>query len=221
MIKYIGIVDSGLGGYDIYQYLNKTIKENYLLYLDYKNNPYGSKSKEEHLKIIDQIITFLNNYKLKYLIIACNTLSNYLSYFKEKLKIPIIDIINPTIQYINKKYDLKKIKLLATKTTIDNKKYQKNLVAYIEPILIENLVSLIENNDINNIRIALNNHFINIKNNNILLGCTHYPIIKNEFKRLKPKKILDSRKALKYYLKHNFEIINYKKQIVIINKSDN
>lgn len=214
---FIGIVDSGLGGYDTYKFLkNKFKNENFILYLDYKNNPYGSKSREEHLKIIDEILLFFKSYNLKYIIIACNTLSNYISYFKSKTDIKVIDIISITLDYLNKK-KINNLFIFATKTTILNQKYQSSLIYNSIPIIKEDLVYNIENNELFSIYLNLYKDKIKYKKMNyIFLGCTHYPIIKNIFKKIiKPKKIYDSKKALYNYLKNKLKDNNKKSYTII------
>ena len=75
MNNRIGILDSGLGGLSILKELRKKVlpNEDYLFYEDSINNPYGSKSDAELLKIVSNVVNFLLKNDCKIIVIACNT----------------------------------------------------------------------------------------------------------------------------------------------------
>ena len=82
----IGIIDSGKGGYEVLKNL-KNIYTNieFISYFDLKNSPYGTKSKEELISILLQIINKFKKRKIKYIIFACNTASTLIPILKKHL----------------------------------------------------------------------------------------------------------------------------------------
>lgn len=178
----IGVFDSGVGGLTVLKELIKNRPNNHYIYVgDTLNNPYGNKSYEELLELSSKIIEYFIKEKVDKIIIACGTVSSNLGdYLKEKYNIPIIDIISPTIDYLNKsKYN--KIIVLATQMTINSKIFSKSLInKKVLEIPCPKLVPTIENN--NQVDNILDEYLKNIKDRYdlLVLGCTHYPIIKNE-----------------------------------------
>ena len=74
--KYIGVMDSGIGGLTVLkQLLNIRPQEKYLYFGDTKNLPYGEKSKEELIKIVKEIFDFFETQNVKAVVLACNTSS--------------------------------------------------------------------------------------------------------------------------------------------------
>ena len=101
----IGFLDSGLGGITVLKEAMKSVKADYIYYGDTKNLPYGTKEKEELLKLVKPIISFFAKQKVDFIIIACGTISaNCFSELKKMTTIPIYDIITPTINYLNHKF---------------------------------------------------------------------------------------------------------------------
>ena len=193
----IGVFDSGLGGINVLSCLIKKYPNNeYVYFGDTKNLPYGDKTREELLKLASDAIEFLQTKKVDLIIIACGTISsNCYDDLKEKYSIPIYDIISPTIEYL-KKSNFSKIGVIGTKRTIESGIFDienKKIFMKATP----NLVPIIENNNvsenINNI-IADLSCFINY--DLLVLGCTHYPILKNIIETNLNTKILDMGEVL-------------------------
>lgn len=184
----IGIFDSGIGGATV---LNEIIKilpnENYIYYSDSKNNPYGDKDESEIKKICDDIIKYLLNNDCKIIVIACNTASAIAAKFlRDKYKnIPII-AIEPAYKMVHDfAYD-KSTLIMATKGTIESEKFNKlynkynNNKTYILECV--GLAELIEREDYEEIKKYLkeNIEIYKGKVENVVLGCTHYPLIEKE-----------------------------------------
>ena len=190
----IGLFDSGLGGLTVLKTLMRKYPNNeYIYYGDTKNIPYGDKTIDELKILSSNIIEFLLNKKVDLIVIACGTVSSNLSdYLKNKYDIEIIDIITPTLEYLNNS-NYNNITVLATKRTIDSKIFSKSVNKDIKEIACPMFVPLIENNKLDDLDKYLNEYLKDIKNSDlIVLGCTHYPIIKDRFKNyLGNKKILD------------------------------
>ena len=188
----VGIFDSGIGGLTVLKTLINKYPQNYYIYYgDTLNLPYGNKTIKELEELSSNDIEFLINKKVDIIIIACGTISsNCLSYLKNKYQIPIYDIINPTINYLNNtKY--KNIGIIATERTIDSHIFKNNLNKNVFEIKTPTLVPLIENNNLDNINNIIDNYLKEYKNklDILVLGCTHYPIIKKELDKYFNNKI--------------------------------
>ena len=97
----IGIFDSGIGGLTVLAELIKKYPNNkYYYFGDNINAPYGTKSKEELLKLSNKIINFLNKKDVDLIIVACGTISSNV-FDKLPKDTKIYDVISPTIDYIN------------------------------------------------------------------------------------------------------------------------
>lgn len=180
----IGIFDSGIGGLTVLKNLYNNYPNNEYIYLgDTKNLPYGSKTTKELEELSSNDVEFLLEKKVDIIIIACGTVSsNCHKYLSNKYNTPIYDIISPTIEYINNsKY--KNIGVIATEATINSHIFKNNIndSKKIYEIKTPKLVPLIENNNYEKLNAVINeylNEYIG-KLDLLVLGCTHYPIIKS------------------------------------------
>ena len=175
----IGLFDSGIGGLTVLKtFIKKYPNNEYIYYGDTKNVPYGSKPKEELLELSPKIIKFLENKKVDIIIIACGTVSsNIYQELKNITTIPIYSIIEEIPYYIKEK-NYKNILLIATEATIKSKAIKiENVIQLATP----KLVPLIERNQ--DVTDSLKEYFKDIpKIDALILGCTHYPIIKEKIK---------------------------------------
>jgi len=191
----IGVFDSGIGGLTVLNRLVSTFPNNeYIYFGDTKNIPYGDKSIEELKNLSSNIIEFLISKEVDLIIIACGTISSNVSnYLKQKYDIKIIDIITPVLKYINSSnYD--NIGVIATQATINSKIFTKNINKNIKEVACPKFVPLIENNNLNELEKYFDEYLIDLKESDlIVLGCTHFPIIKNRIKKYlnKNTKLLD------------------------------
>ena len=186
----IGIFDSGLGGVAVLNELAKKNKANYFYLGDNLRVPYGNRSKAEITSFATDIVNYLESYDIDYYIIACNTISvTCKDYLKEKFNKEFITIADMAIEaasgfegdYLT----------LATKATIDSQYYKKALEAKKDCKVYESkaidLVNLIESGILEGA--TLNDsldEYLSIANEktipNIILACTHYPIIKDRIR---------------------------------------
>lgn len=204
----IGIFDSGIGGLTVLKRLYESYPNNeYIYFGDTKNLPYGSKTKEELLKLAVNDIEFLLKHNVDIIIIACGTISaNCYNYLKNKYKIPIYDIISPTIKYINNsKY--KNIGIIATEATINSHIFKNNIEKTTYEIKTKDFVPIIEQKQYNILNSTIDAYLHSYKDkiDLLVLGCTHYPIIKknlNEYFNNKVK-ILDMSETLSEIIKDN------------------
>lgn len=178
----IGVFDSGIGGLTVLKRLLEKYPNNeYIYYGDTKNIPYGDKSIEELKVLSSDIIEFLIKKEVDLIIIACGTISSNLTiYLKEKYSVNIIDIISPVINYLNNS-TYEKIGVIATQATVNSKIFSNNINKDIKEIACPKFVPLIENNRINELKDYFAIYLNNLTDRElVVLGCTHYPLIKNE-----------------------------------------
>lgn len=185
----IGFFDSGIGGATV---LKECLKINpdfeYVFFSDSINNPYGDKEPEEIKKITENITKYLINENCKIIVIACNTASAMASnYLREKFKDVKFVAIEPAIKLA---YNIKGSTLvMATKGTLDSEKFHDLYneyhtdECYLMPCV--GLANLIECGDEEQIDVYLKEHLKKYKNiKNVVLGCTHYPLVKNKIKEI-------------------------------------
>lgn len=177
----VGVFDSGIGGLTVLRELiNEYPNTKYIYYADTLNLPYGEKTKEQLLEIGKSIIEFLDSKKVDVIVIACGTCSSLVDYYREFTETPIFDVITPTVEYVKNHY--KNVGLIATKSTIDNKVFENKLISKginVKATSCPSFVPFIEGLDS-----TYNIEELNIlKESNlegIILGCTHYPLLKDE-----------------------------------------
>lgn len=196
---YIGLFDSGLGGLSILKELMNTLpNEDYLFYEDSINNPYGEKTEEELLNITSNIVDYLLERKCKIIVIACNTATTSCM---KKLREKYPDtIFVGTVPAIKVAYDnnYKNVINLSTPYTQNSRRvYElihdfKNDDETIFNISGENLANLIELDKKEEIADLLNRLLGKYRNNcdAVVLGCTHYSLIKDEISKVLPNTAL-------------------------------
>ena len=202
----IGIFDSGIGGFTILNALLKTRKDVEVFYLaDTKRIPFGNKNFREIRYIAKEICTFFEDKNLDALLIACNTTNACaLDILQNNLSIPCFDLINSASEIVNKKI----IGVLATLTTVRSSYYKEAILSKKESLKIfqqecPEFVSEIEKEELNFARLDhLSDLYLRpLLNKNIeelILGCSHYPLIYDFLrKKIDPKiKIIDPAEAL-------------------------
>jgi len=188
----IGVFDSGIGGVTVLREIIKILPyENYIYYSDSINNPYGDKDDEEILKICDNIVKFLLEKNCKIIVIACNTASaKAVNFLREKYKTVPIFAIEPAYKMV---YDFaydKPTLVMATKGTIESekfnllyKKYNNNKTILLPCIGLADIIEEGNNKKINEYlkeKISIYKG----KVENVVLGCTHYPLIKDQIREV-------------------------------------
>lgn len=201
MNKKIGVLDSGIGGTTV---LDKMVEllpnEEYIYYADTKNNPYGEKSEEELYKIVRNIVTFLIDEKnCKIIVLACNTattkcMKKLRKEFPEMLFVGTVPAVKVACDN-HYKHTL----VLATPATIDsermtelvqdNKKENQEINLYPCPGLAD-AIEKQEEDKITQILEKIKRKTKAKKIDSIVLGCTHYPLIKDKIKKYFPKAAL-------------------------------
>lgn len=192
---YIAVLDSGIGGISLLYELEKFLPNEKFLYLgDNANAPYGNKTKEQLLALTKRNIDYLKTYKIKAIVLGCNTLSTNLE--REIIDysgLPVFGVY-PPIDEIKKG---EKTLLLATKRTAE--KYSENVDLTV--VGLEGLAKEIEEKkfDLKSVnfsqilrketgwkKVDRIGYF-----HTVILGCTHYNFIKNEIlDHFRPQKVI-------------------------------
>ena len=212
----LGIFDSGIGGFTVLNSLlikNKNVEVLYLADMD--RNPYGERNFGEIRFIAGQICDWFKDKNLDALLIACNTTNSCaLDILKDRLNIPCFDLIDSVSDVISSN----EVGVLATSATIRSSSYKNIIESKWENIKVfqqpcPELVNEIEKEslDFEKINALLDMYLKPLLEQNIqeiILGCTHYPLIYNILRNKIPHqvKLIDPSRALidnlnKYFFK--------------------
>ena len=190
----IGIFDSGIGGLTVASAIKKVLPNENLIYFgDTAHLPYGDKSTAAIQAYSIKIVDVLLKENCKLILIACNSASSAAydlakEYVGSKAK--VFNVIDPVIDYVREHYHSQHIGLIGTKQTINSNVYKKKIDALSEDIRLHSLATpllapMIEEGFINNqvsqkiIEEYLKNKILE-QITALILGCTHYPLIKKQ-----------------------------------------
>ena len=189
----IGVFDSGLGGLTVLKALIQQMPGESFVYLgDTARLPYGTKSGHTILKYTEQNLRFLKNQNVKALVIACNSASA--QWKDEEFEgLPVFTVINPTSLIASKTTENKKIGLLATRATVSSGAFDealKNLDPEItlfsqsSPLLVPLAEEGLVSDPLTNLIVyRYVQPLIAQGIDTLILGCTHYPILKESLQK--------------------------------------
>ncbi|MBK7133153.1 MAG: glutamate racemase [Bacteroidales bacterium] len=193
----IGIFDSGVGGLTVAHAIKQILPGESLVYFgDTAHLPYGDKSAESIRFYSQRITEFLLDHNAKVVLIACNSASaSAFESLKDRFrdKTILIDVIDPVVEYIGTK-NFSKIGVIGTKRTVSSGTYETKIkeispstsvVSVATPLLVPMIEEGFIFDDISNaiIRSYLSNESL-AGIQALILGCTHYPIIKNQISKI-------------------------------------
>lgn len=206
--KPIGIFDSGIGGTSIWSAIHQLLPNEKTIYLaDSKNAPYGQKSKAEIVALSIKNTKFLLELDCKLIVVACNTATtNAIQELRAKYSIPFIGI-EPAIKPAATNSKTQTIGILATQGTLNSELFNKTAEMYQDTKIIEQvghgLVQLIESGNINSPEMtqllhSYLNPMIEANIDYLVLGCSHYPYLIPQIKKILPAEIqiIDSGEAV-------------------------
>lgn len=192
----VGVFDSGLGGLTVLKEINKILpNENVVYFGDTARVPYGSRSKDTVIQYTFQAINFLISQNVKAIVIACNTATaRALTLSQEKYDIPIIGVIEAgakTASYTTKN---NRVGVIGTQGTINSKAYNIEIAKLNKDIQIIDkacplFVPIVEegwyNSDIAHLTAKRYlKELIEQDIDSLVLGCTHYPLLKNTIREV-------------------------------------
>lgn len=199
--KPIGVFDSGIGGLTVLHELIKALPNENFIYLgDTARVPYGNRSKETVTDFALELTKFLLSYDLKYLVVACNTISAIcLDKIKKISSVPVIDVITPAVNRIVELTKSKKVGVIGTKATISSGIYEteikdldSNIKVYTRacPLFVPIAEEGLGDSEIAYLVAKKYLEFFKDKEIDILhLGCTHYPLLKKVIQKVIGDKI--------------------------------
>ncbi len=193
----IGIFDSGIGGLTVAHAVTKLLPDESIIYFgDTAHAPWGDKSAAAIQAYSIKICDMLLKQDCKLILIACNSASAVAyELVKEYVgrKSIVVDVIDPMIEYLAKNYIDKTIGLIGTKQTVNSNIYRKKLDELginirLNTLATPLLVPLIEEGfkDQTIMSDAIKSYLSESafhKLDALVLGCTHYPLIKQQIRR--------------------------------------
>ncbi|MCX7770800.1 MAG: glutamate racemase [Proteobacteria bacterium] len=197
----IGIFDSGVGGLTVLKAIKRVLPLEQLIYLgDTARVPYGNKSKDTIVRYSIENTKFLMQFNIKMLVIACNTSTAMsLEVLRQMFTIPIVGVIEPGAKRAVEVSKNKRIGVIGTVATIKSKAYQnliksyeKGAVIFAKPCPL--FVPLVEEG-LTKGRVAdsvVEMYLQDFKTKSVdtlVLGCTHYPLLKQTIKKFFEGKI--------------------------------
>lgn len=192
----IGVFDSGVGGLTVVREIMRQIPNERIIYFgDTARVPYGSKSQETVTRFSGQIVRFLRTFQVKTIVVACNTASAYaMDILEAESDIPIIGVVKPGARVAAQATRNGRIGVIATEATIGSHIYAKflrdlnsNVTVYgkacplFVPLVEEGLLVDPVTDEIARRYLA---ELIDIDIDTLILGCTHYPLIRSTLSKI-------------------------------------
>lgn len=202
----IGIFDSGVGGLTVVRALTKEMpNEDIIYYGDTARVPYGTKSASTIKRFTIENALFLLNFKVKLIIIACNTSSAIgLPFLSRYFSVPIIGVIKPGAKAAVRATRNGKIGVIGTAATVSSRAYDDEIRSHNCRLKVFSrscplFVPLVEEGWLDGavVDIAARRYLAPLKGSKIdtlILGCTHYPLLKGAIAKVMGKtvKLIDS-----------------------------
>ena len=185
----IGVLDSGIGGVSVLREIIKLIpKGHFIYYSDSINNPYGDKSKDEVYVIVKNIVAYLLDKGCIAIVLACNTASAIcVKRLRSEYPDTLFIAIEPAYKMVHDYNPEGNTLVMATKGTLESEKflalyhkYDNNKTTLLS---CSGLADLIEKGNMEDVNLYLENNLKKYKGvDNVVLGCTHYPLIKENIR---------------------------------------
>lgn len=192
----IGVFDSGVGGLTVVREIMRQLPNERIVYFgDTARVPYGSKSKDTVTRFSRQIVRFLEMQEVKTIVVACNTASAYaLDEIEQEIALPMIGVVRPAVKVAAETTKNGKIGVIATQATVSSQVYStyiKEIMPDMEVIgkacpLFVPLVEegLLEDPVTDEIARRYLLELVDTGIDTLILGCTHYPLIRSTIGRV-------------------------------------
>lgn len=195
----IGVFDSGVGGISVLKELVSLMpQEHYIYYGDSEHAPYGGKALEEVRLLTEEKVLHLLRQNVKAVVIACNTATSAdISILRSRYpKIPIIGI-EPALKPAVLSMSCPRVLVMATPMTIREEKFRRLMEQYqgqaqIYPLACPGIVEFVERGELQGRRLTellekLLSPYFDIRIDAIVLGCTHYPFVREAIASVLPE----------------------------------
>jgi glutamate racemase len=200
----VGIFDSGVGGLTVMKEIIELLPgENIIYFGDTARVPYGTRSRETVTKYSIENTEFLISKGIKALVVACNTASSVsLPFLRNEFSVPVIGVVEPGARAAATDTKLKKIAVIGTEATINSRSYEEAINAIDGSVEVSGIacplfVPLIEEGWLDGevVKLTAEKYLSSLRYNgvdSIVLGCTHYPMIKDVIKDVSGVPLIDS-----------------------------
>lgn len=197
----IGVFDSGVGGLTVAREIMRQIPNERIVYFgDTARVPYGSKSRDTVIRYCRQIMHFLTTQNVKAIVIACNTASAYaLDTLEKETDIPMIGVVKPGARIAAETTQNGKIGVIATEGTISSKIYTQYIQELRPDVSVAGkacplFVPLVEEGLLQDpVTDEIANRYLSelrdIDIDTLILGCTHYPLIRSTVGKIMGSKV--------------------------------
>lgn len=187
----IGVFDSGIGGLTVARELMKQLPDESIIYFgDTARVPYGPKSPDTVLRYSREIAELLKSQGVKAIVVACNTATAHaLPALREELSIPVIGVIEPGARAAASATKTKRVGVIGTTGTVKSAAYEKEIRRLVPDVFVFSqacplFVPLIEEGwtDDDATRLIADRYLTPVaeaKTDTLVLGCTHYPLLKS------------------------------------------
>jgi glutamate racemase len=196
MQKAIGIFDSGIGGLTVLKEIVATLPDENIIYLgDTARVPYGIRSPETVTRYCFENTQFLLSQEIKMLVVACNTASAIsLESVKKEFPLPVIGVLEPGARAAVAATRSRKVAVIGTEATIGSNAYETAISKLAPDVKVRSLacplfVQLAEegwtDNDV--AELVAERYLAPLRDSGIdtlVLGCTHYPLLKQVIRRV-------------------------------------
>ena len=200
MYQSIGIFDSGIGGLTVFNALRRRLPSENLVYLgDTARVPYGTKSPETVIRYSREIVQFLLKQRVKMIVVACNTASAFaLPTLEQEFSIPILGVIKAGVQGGLKASPQKRLGIIGTEGTIRSGSYTREIMEHAPSAKVMTqacplFVPLVEEGWLETpaSRLIAETYLATLRNkiDTLILGCTHYPLLKKVIQEIMGPKV--------------------------------
>ena len=199
--RAIGVFDSGLGGLTVVKEIMRQLPNEDIVYFgDTARVPYGTKSKESIIRFSIENVHVLLQHKVKMIVVACNSCSSLaLDILQRTFNLPVMGVIGPGAKKAVGATKNKRVGIIATSATINSGAYTKEIQKIDGKIQVFGqacplFVPLAEEGwfDHKVTEFVAEEYLKNIKKEKVdalILGCTHYPLLKSTFTKVMGKNV--------------------------------
>lgn len=211
----IGVFDSGIGGLTVVRQLRRVLPSEDIVYLgDTARVPYGTKSPSTVVRFACEDTRFLLQQNVKAVVVACNTCSAWaLPMLEKKFSVPVFGVILPGVRAAIEKTRNHRIGIIGTSATIRSKAYANGILARCDSAKVfaracPLLVPLVEEGwTRHRVTAAILREYLQPllrhRVDTLILGCTHYPLLKAAIRKVTGPKValIDSAESCALYVR--------------------
>jgi glutamate racemase len=215
----IGIFDSGIGGLTVVREVMEQLPGYHIVYFgDTARSPYGTKSQNTIIDYSLEDTEFLLSHGAKVIIVACNSASSVaFETLRKRFSVPIFEVIRPAVEKTLRLTRKQRVGVIGTRATIGSGIYERLLKEACPEIMVFSeacplLVPLVEEGWLKRPetkRIARKYLFPLVMKqvDTLVLGCTHYPLLKNLIQQKMGKRVqvIDSSQEVAQWVKDYLE----------------